>query len=329
MNISRICQMKDEELLMRKKRLLLFGILSGVLCFGMDGLYSGTGGADIRLVCAQNQSVEYIYDSLGRVKTVIYSNGVEVTYEYDKNGNLLSCQKTVNSVPGTTEEGTTEENQSEHPVEPSGGETTEKDGSSSGSETTEKDGSLSGSETTEKDGGLSGSETTEKVDSTSGDPAVEQPSGLTTTQQTKDTSTEYDSRQTAQQEVSRASDLTPYTAKDIRQYNQFKRKKPVIRSLKITKQKKKYYLKIKIRQIKKRGVYGETGYQIKYAANSKWKNAKTIKIKRSKKGTLTAKQWSVKKGKTYYIKVRAYMKTKKGKIIYSKYSKGKKITITK
>lgn len=118
-----------------------------------------------------------------------------------------------------------------------------------------------------------------------------------------------------------------YTATDLKNYNQFKKKKPVIKSLKKSKSKKKYYLTIKIKQVKKRGLYGETGYQIKYATNKKFKKAKTIKVTRNKKSSITSKKWKVKKGKTYYVKVRALMKTKTGKTIYSKYSKVKSIKV--
>ena len=119
------------------------------------------------------------------------------------------------------------------------------------------------------------------------------------------------------------------SAEDIKNYNRFKKSKPVIKSLKQSVKKKKYYLNIRIKQINKKGIYGESGYQIKYAKNKKFKKAKTIKIARNKKSSITSKKWKVKKGTTYYVKVRAYMRTKTGKTIYSKYSKVKKITVKK
>ena len=72
------------------------------------------------------------------------------------------------------------------------------------------------------------------------------------------------------------------------------------------------------------GKYPETGYQIRYATNKKFKNAKSITIKKKRKSSITSKKWKAKK-KTYYVKVRAYMITKTGKKIYSKYSKVKKL----
>lgn len=131
--------------------------------------------------------------------------------------------------------------------------------------------------------------------------------------------------QDLKKETSGALDDMHYSAEDIKNYNKFKKSKPIIKSLKYNKNKKKHYLNIRIKQINKKGIYGEVGYQIKYATNSKFKKAKTLKITRKKKGSITSNKWKVKKGKTYYVKARAYMKTKAGKTIYSKYSKVKKI----
>lgn len=66
-----------------------------------------------------------------------------------------------------------------------------------------------------------------------------------------------------------------------------------------------------------------TGYQIVYATNSKF--TKAVKIK-TKKNTYTLKK--LKKGKTYYIRVRAYRKVN-GKVYYGKYSATKKIKVKK
>lgn len=64
-----------------------------------------------------------------------------------------------------------------------------------------------------------------------------------------------------------------------------------------------------------------TGYEIKYAANSKYKKAKT---KTTEKTTEVLK--SLKSGKTYYVKVRAYKKVSGGKI-YGAYSKTVKVKV--
>ena len=71
-------------------------------------------------------------------------------------------------------------------------------------------------------------------------------------------------------------------------------------------------------KIKKNAV---SGYQIKYAANKKFKNAKK---KNTTKTTYTIK--SLKSKKKYYVKVRAY-KVVKGKKIYGSYSKVLKATV--
>ncbi len=120
-----------------------------------------------------------------------------------------------------------------------------------------------------------------------------------------------------------------YTKKDVQNYNKFKKKVPKIKSLKCKVSKKKYSLSIRIQQVNARGSYGETGYEIRYSTSSKFKSSKKVTVSRRKKGKYTSKSWKVKKGKTYYVKVRAYMKTKTGKKIYTKYSKGKKIKAVK
>lgn len=68
---------------------------------------------------------------------------------------------------------------------------------------------------------------------------------------------------------------------------------------------------------------GVTGYQILYAANSKLKQAKK---KTTSKNSYTLSK--LKKGRTYYIKVRAYKK-KNGKTYYGAYSTVKKVKIKK
>ena len=114
-------------------------------------------------------------------------------------------------------------------------------------------------------------------------------------------------------------------SKYLKDYKTFKSKRPVIKSLKKIKNKNRIY--IKIQQVMKRGNYGEYGYQIRYAVNSKFKKSKTISVKRAKKGKYTTKKWKVKKNKIYYVKVRAYIKGVNGKRVYSKYSKVKKIKL--
>ena len=115
--------------------------------------------------------------------------------------------------------------------------------------------------------------------------------------------------------------------KELQAYNKFKKRTPVIKSLKQSKKKKKRYLKIQIKKLSKTGNYPETGYQIQYATNKKFKKAKSVTVKRSKKKSIVSKKWTVKKKKTYYVRIRAYLVTKTGKKIYTKYSKVKKIKV--
>lgn len=57
---------------------------------GAITLALGSITAPVRSALAQNGSVAYTYDALGRVKTVSYDTGVCIIYVYDPNGNRLS-----------------------------------------------------------------------------------------------------------------------------------------------------------------------------------------------------------------------------------------------
>lgn len=108
-------------------------------------------------------------------------------------------------------------------------------------------------------------------------------------------------------------------------YTSFQKNRPVIKSLKTEKQKKKVYLKIQIKKIKWKELYSESGYQVKYSTKADFKKAKMVMVVKQKKVSVTGKKWKVKGGETYYVKVRAYIKTGMGKYLYSKYSKTIKI----
>ena len=70
-----------------------------------------------------------------------------------------------------------------------------------------------------------------------------------------------------------------------------------------------------------------TGYQIIYATNKKFKNAKKINIKKNK--TVSRKITKLKAGKKYFVKVRAYYKTKSGAKFYGKASTVKSVVVKK
>lgn len=77
--------------------------------------------------------------------------------------------------------------------------------------------------------------------------------------------------------------------------------------------------------VKFKKVSGAAGYQMVYATNKSFsKNVKKITLKSTAK---TLK--SLKKGKTYYVKVRAYKVDSTGAKIYGNYSSVKKVTIKK
>lgn len=79
--------------------------------------------------------------------------------------------------------------------------------------------------------------------------------------------------------------------------------------------------KLKIR-IKK--VSGAKGYQISYAQNKKFKNARTVTTAKT-----TYSINKLKKGRTYYVKVRAYKYDSARKKVYGTYSNVKKVIIKK
>ena len=71
-------------------------------------------------------------------------------------------------------------------------------------------------------------------------------------------------------------------------------------------------------------VAGAEGYQVQYSLKKSMKSAKNVKIK---KNNITIKR--LKKGKTYYVRVRAFSKDSNGKQICTAWSTAKKVTIKK
>lgn len=302
-----------KEMRMKRKIIFFCGVL--VICnlinlFVYEMIFNKKSLANnLCLVYAKNQNVTYVYDSLGRVSTVRYPDGTEIQYEYDANGNLLSSKTTMGTGKADNSEQDSSDNNGEDIPASSEQETpaaSEEHGTSGSNEQNTSD---SGEHNTTKNDGQSGNN---QVD-------VNPQTGYTTGND--------NSGQSSDSNPASANNRLQDTEKNIKNYNRFKSKKPIIQSLKVSKSSKKHQLKIKIKQINKRGTYGESGYQIKYAVNHRFKQAKTITIPRSKKGSVTSEKWSIKRNKTYYVKVRAVMKTQTGKVIYSKYSKTIKIKV--
>ncbi len=69
-----------------------------------------------------------------------------------------------------------------------------------------------------------------------------------------------------------------------------------------------------------------SGYQIQYGLKKNMKGAKTLTVKKLK--TTSAKIKNLKKGKTYYVRIRVY-KTVNNRKIYSKWSDVKKVKVTR
>lgn len=89
------------------------------------------------------------------------------------------------------------------------------------------------------------------------------------------------------------------------------KKRPVISSVSQTKKGRK--VKIKYNKLK-----GSSGYQVQYSTTKKFKKKTVLSVKKT---SATTKK--LKKGKQYYVRVRAYIK-KNNKTYYSKWSKIKK-----
>lgn len=191
-----------------------------------------------------------------------------------------------------------------------------------------------------------GSETTEKPDKTereSTEETTKGPDAEMTTGTTNETDTEKTADATeasttekttsvtieAGTEKAQTEETSTWNQKELRQINQFRRKRPVIKSLSAHKKDGKVYMNIRIRQMLPVQEEGENGYQIRYAKNERFKHYQNISVKRQVKGTITKRNWRIQKNKTYYVKVRAYRTLRTGKTIYSKYSKVKKIRIGK
>ena len=77
--------------------------------------------------------------------------------------------------------------------------------------------------------------------------------------------------------------------------------------------------------LKYKKVSGAKGYEISYSTDKKFKKSVTKKTTSKTSFTLT----KLKKGKTYYVRVRAYKVDSTGKKVYGKYTSAKKVKITK
>lgn len=83
-------------------------IRSIIYVIGLCVLICGTIYCNEYHVNAQEQKVEYSYDSLGRIIKAKYENGATIEYQYDKNGNIINMNKTTEATeqPSDTTEST-------------------------------------------------------------------------------------------------------------------------------------------------------------------------------------------------------------------------------
>lgn len=76
--------------------------------------------------------------------------------------------------------------------------------------------------------------------------------------------------------------------------------------------------------VKWKKVSGAEGYQVTYGIGSKFTQKRSVQVSKS---SLSRTVKSLKKGKTYYVKVRAYKKDVKGNKVYGNYSAVKKVKV--
>lgn len=78
-------------------------------------------------------------------------------------------------------------------------------------------------------------------------------------------------------------------------------------------------------------VSGANGYEIRYATKKSMSGSKkmTAKVTKGYFKTAKGKKASFKKGKTYYVQVRAYVKDSDGDKVYGPWSVKKKVKIKK
>lgn len=77
--------------------------------------------------------------------------------------------------------------------------------------------------------------------------------------------------------------------------------------------------------VKWKKISSAKGYQVKYATSSKFTSAKTVTI--TKNSTVSKTIKNLKKGKYYYVKVRAYKTDASGAKVYGSYSTVKKVKV--
>lgn len=309
------------------------------------------------------ESVEYTYDTLGRIETVKYSDGTVMKYEYDANGNITSIYDCTKKEEEISEEKTTQmqENSSTQSINEE--QSTEKQ-SNDIERTTQLEGSTLPNEDDERL-----SETTTQVENNTvevGSTEITTENVERTTENTERTTENVERTTQAIENTSHKSETTnngekstqigrdenhsqitkpsvstqsnssskiekvqKYTESDLKNYNKFKKKQPKIKNVKSVKKGKKYSVLIKIKQVNSRKKYGEIGYQIVYSTNKKFKKYKKVTVNRAKSGKYTSKKISINYKKEYFVKVRAYMNTKGGNRIYTKYSKVKTVKVKK
>lgn len=77
------------DTIMKKQRLCVW-VLIGILMCSMIRV-----AKPVEVMASETESAQYEYDRLGRVTKITYQDGSVITYEYDKNGNIVSVGTSV------------------------------------------------------------------------------------------------------------------------------------------------------------------------------------------------------------------------------------------
>lgn len=257
-----------------------------------------------------NNPVNITYDNLGRVTKVEYSDGSIANYKYDKNGNIKSftIEKSQDDSDESTDNNKNDDNDKK---DEQSGDNDKSDGNDINNNHKEND--QSGKES--QGDNVSSSNVTQNDDGN--------------TEIGKDNSGNNNNLDGTGSDDTIIPSTPVYAVDELEIINAFKRSMPVIKSVKRTAQKEKYFMTVKISKIKKNNVLKKISFQIKYSPNKNFKKSKVITVNQNEKKKLTSKKFMVAKTKYYYIKARSFTKTKTGKKIYSKYSKVHKIRIAK
>ncbi len=354
---------------MKKKKLICFLVGIIVLCSGLyvclsfdivNKAYAKTNkevkytydslGRVSEVKYADGSVLNYTYDKNGNIKTVVVTHPQSVTEKTtEESGKTEITTENKESTEKATEETTKTEDTTENKqnTETKTGDkdkTENKTEESTDKEKPTEEKSGTDDKTNEMTGNDNKTEKTTEIDkeieNTNSDKKTEKKE-----QSDKEFGAERDTHKEAEKTDVNSSETqtvtenkeneeilpnTPvYAVDELEIINAFKRSMPIIKSLKNLSKNDTKYLNIKIVKLKRNDGIKSIGFQIRYSKKKNFKGYKTVSVNQSENKKYVTQKFKVDRKKIYYVKVRAFAKTKSGKKIYSKYSKVKKIKVGK